>query len=166
MFHLNEHEVRMVNVNVRPELHGEEAVTAVDLKIEAKMPNNILFEFDPSLKLILYVKDPNPELIDQPEHLTKLRFPQIGYPIKWDEEIIGAKAVFHLGVSGKRSDVTLEMCDVNEFRFEPQEGGTVVVTFRIQTKPDEKQLGKLGMMAGCDVILSVVPPGEAGEVTA
>jgi hypothetical protein len=164
MFTLSEEEVRLSNVNVRPELHGEDPVTAVDLKCEANLSNDRLSLFDPDLKRCLYKRDDDkPDLFDDNEHLTKLRFPRIG-GLKWDQELVGAKVTVHNGVSAK-SDVVLDPCDVNNFAFEALEGGSVSCIFRIQAHPDEKQLGRLGMLAGHDVTLTIVPP-PAVEVKA
>lgn len=159
MFSLNEKDVRLSNVNVRPELHGEEPVTAVDLKIEVKLANDQLALLDPDLKRALYRRDDDkPDLFDDQDsqHLTKLRFPQMG-PLRWDHAVVGGKVKFHVGVSGK-ADIELEPVDVNNFTIEPQEGGTVVFNFRIQGHPEEEQLGRLGMLAGHDATLTVTPP--------
>lgn len=165
MFSLQEAEVRLVNVNVRPEMHGEEPVTAVDLKCETSLANTALAMFSPDLKRALYRRDDDkPDLFAEDEqHLTKRRFPQLGV-LKWEHELVGAAARFHLGFTGK-SDIDLAGIDVNDFRLEPLEGGSVTVTFRIQGKPDEAQLGRLGMLAGHDMTLTITPPTPTPDVT-
>lgn len=96
MFALHETDVRLQNVNVRPELHGEDPVTAVDLKCQAKLPNDRLALLDKDLKRIFYRRDDDkPDLFDgdDSEHLTRRRFPQIGV-IGWEHELSGATALF------------------------------------------------------------------------
>jgi len=54
----------------------------------------------------------------------------------------------------------LDPCNVNNVTLEPQNGGTVIVNFRIQTHPDEKAFGKLCGMVGTTIKVSVEPPKE------
>jgi hypothetical protein len=162
---LTEANCRLLNVNPRPELHGEDKKAAADLKITTHLPNTELAQFHPNLKHLLYVKDSDrPDLVSQadPEHATMLRFPQLLAPLKWQGEIVGAAITVHRGISAK-SDLKIEGCLVNEFRLEPMEGGSVAVTFRVQFHPDEKTIGRLCMLTGTDVVVSVAPPEEAQE---
>jgi hypothetical protein len=77
--------------------------------------------------------------------------------IRWDHALVGADVRFSIGISGQ-SDIQLDCVDVNKFRLSPQQGGTVTVTFRIQAHPDETQLGRLGMLIGHDLTLTITPP--------
>lgn len=163
MFSLKEAEVKLAHVNVGAELHGEEAVVRLDLKIEAKVSNDRLFDFDPSLKLTLYVKSEDPDLLADKNHLTKLRYPKLGYPLRWDAEIVGAKFTIHHGID-ETSNIVFDMANVNEFRIDPQEGGTVIITFRVQVHPDEEKAGAVAMMAGNKVTVTMTPPAEADPV--
>jgi hypothetical protein len=159
-FSLQNEKVKIVNVNPRAELHGDEPKSACDIKIEATLANDDLAEFHPTLKSLLYVKDEDrPDLISQadPGHATMLRFPQLKGPHKWDGEIIGAAVTVHYGTTEK-SHIVLPTCLVNEFRLEPLEGGSVVVTCRVQAHPDEKAFGKLCMLVGTEIGVSIKPP--------
>lgn len=161
-FKLNEVTARLQNVNPRPELHGQESKLAADLKVEVKLPNTELAQFDARLKSVLYEKsNGQPDLVSQsdPEHTTQLRFPQLGVPIKWAGEQVGGTLTVHRGISAK-SDLVLEGALFNEFRIEPLEGGSVSVTFRVQIHPDEKEIGKLCTMTGTDIVITVEPPAE------
>ena len=62
--------------------------------------------------------------------------------------------------STRKSDIVLDPCNVNNVTLEPQNGGTVIVNFRIQTHPDEKAFGKLCGMVGTTIKVSVEPPKE------
>lgn len=154
-FRITELNAKLINVNVRPELHGDEAKPAVDLKIETMIPNTELGQFDEGLLGMLFRKGEQVDL--DVDHLAALRFPKLRLPIGWDDEVVGGRVTIHRGISAK-SDLVLEGGVVNEFRLEPLEGGSVSVTFRVQTHPDEKTLGKLGMLAGQKIVVSVVPP--------
>lgn len=159
MFELTNQQVRLANVNLRAELHGEDPKPAADLKIEAKLSNDALAQFHPTLKHFLYSKDEEqPDLVSAQdnERVTRLRMPKLG-PLKWDTELVGARVVVHHGVNGK-GDIDLEGCNVNSFTLTAEEGGTVAISFRAQAHPDEKQIGKLSTLIGKDVEISVEPP--------
>ena len=163
---LTEKEAKIVSVNPRAELHGEDPKPACDVKIEIALTNGDLALFHPNLKGLLYVKDEDrPDLVSQadPEHATMLRFPQLGVPVKWDGEMIGAEALFHYGTSEK-SHIKLSGCVVGKFALEPLEGGSVLTTLQVQCHPDEKQMGRLGMMVGTKVPVTITPPEAAGDL--
>jgi hypothetical protein len=163
---LREHEAKIVSVNPRAELHGEDTKPACDVKIEVTLPNTELVQLHASLKSLLYVKDMDrPDLVSQadPEHATMLRFPQLGKPLKWDGEMIGASAVLHYGTSEK-SHIKLEGCVVGDVRLEPLNGGSIVTTVRIQCHPDEKAMGRLCMMVGTKIPVTITPPEADGDV--
>lgn len=164
-FALKEETCRLQNVNPRPELHGENPKPAADLKLEVTLPNDELAQFDRRLKPFLYEKETSqPDLISQADtdHLTQLRFPALGLPLKWAGEQVGGKLIVHRGI-GPKSDLVIEDPIVNEFRIEPLEGGSVVVTFRVQFHPDEKAIGKLCMLTGTDIVVSVEPPKDVED---
>jgi len=160
---LNEVTARLINVNPRPELHGEDKKPAADLKFHTLLPNSELAQFHPMLKAMLYVKDTDQaDLVSQndPEHATALRFPLLcRKALSWESEIVGGKVTIHHGISAK-SHLVLDGAIVNEFRLEPLQGGTVGITFRVQIHPDEKTAGKLCMLTGTDMTISVEPPAE------
>ena len=163
---LSNTEAKVSSVNPRAELHGEDPKPACDVNLEFALSNDELAQLHPSLKGFLYVKDEDrPDLVSQadPEHATMLRFPQLGVPVKWDGEMIGAEALFHYGTSEK-SHIKLSGCVVGKFALEPLEGGSVLTTLQVQCHPDEKQMGRLGMMVGTKVPVTITPPEAAGEL--
>lgn len=162
---LKEKNVKIVAVNPRAELHGDSAKPACDVKIEVMLLNDDLAMFHPTLKSLLYVKnDQRPDLVEQanPEGATMLRFPQLDVPLKWKDECLGAAVTVHYGASEK-SHVNLPGCVIAKPQIEPLEGGTIVLTCLIQCHPDEKQMGRLGMMVGTEIPVTIAPPESAGD---
>lgn len=167
-FALTEIAHRLQNVNPRPEIHGEEKKAAADLELNCMLHNKELDQLHPQLRKLLYLKDTSqPDLISgaDDDHITLLQFPQIKYPFGWDGEIVGAKVTIHRGI-GPKSDLVLDGVVVNKFRVEPIEGGSVGLTYRVQFHPDEKAIGKLCMLTGTDVVVSLTPPDEETEAAA
>lgn len=164
MFSLQNQTAKLTSVNPRAEIHGADRVMAADIKFEIKVSNDVLSEFDPSLKSALYRKpdesDSQAELaISDPGHLPKLKFPQMG-AIKWDKEFAGDELVVHYGISGN-DDVVLTAKAVDNFRFDCQDGGTVNVSFRVIAHPKGEDLGRLCEMIQQECTISLTPPSPA-----
>lgn len=163
MFSLQRQNAKLTNVNPRAELHGEDKHLAADIKFEIKVSNDVLSEFDPSLKAAFYRAAEMGEgdmFSDQPGYMPKLKFPLMG-PVKWGKDLSGYQVVVHYGVSGAH-DITLPDCTVDNFKFDCQEGGTVVMGFRVIAHPQEVDLGRLCGMIQQEVDLSLVEPSDLG----
>jgi len=167
VFEIEEGEVRLVSKNERIEKHGDEGVLACDLGFVWETDNGVLACFSPTLKAALYEKSGQGELVDDPGHVTHLRFPQLGMVTWGGGEIVGARVVFHQA-TGKKSEVALEGVKVNKFKLECKEGGTVAVHFRVQISPLEEHLsGKLSKFLAQELCtVSVTPPAASEEAGA
>lgn len=166
MFSLLNQTVKLVSFNPRAELHGESKVPAADLKIELKSSNDVLSEFHPSLKQSFYDKpsDATQEELDinGPGWLPRKRFPDIG-PIKLTKDFAGYTMTIHFGVSGA-SDIKLLDVALDGFRFDMQDGGTVVTTFRAIVHPEESEAGRLYGLVQREIAVSLIPPSESSDM--
>lgn len=159
--------MKLANVNVRAEQHGEEKEAAMDLKLEVICSNDKLSELHPSLKSAFYhYDDQRSDMADQgskePGFLPHLKFPKMAdQAFKWDDEVKGA----HLAivVPGEKKATELSDVKVNNLTFTPKEGGSVEICFRVQYKPDEKVMGKLAMLVQQDVDVTLTASDEPGE---
>jgi hypothetical protein len=164
MFDLENATVKLASVNARAEKHGEDTKPALDLKIEASCPSSVLIHFHPELRQHLFKRDENPDLVDQVvegDGLTVLRYSRLG-ALKWDWEGAGYSATVDYGMGGE-SNIQLQDVKVDHFSFEPQNGGSVAVTFRIIAHPDSVDVGKLCEFIQRDIELTLTPP-EAKNV--
>jgi hypothetical protein len=164
MFSLKNAKAKLSNVNLRSELHGDKHVLATDLTIEATLSNDVLSEFHPSLKSAMYEKadDAQGELLNEPGRLTALRFANLGQPLKWNAELKGYETVVHYGI-GDESDIHMIECEVDSFKFECKDGGSVGIKFRVIAHPSEEQVGKLSGMIQSEINMSLTPPEEQEE---
>ena len=163
---------KLVNFNPRSELHGKEAVPAIDLKFSFDAANAILSAFDGHLLSSLYHRagegsaDGQAALdgVEPVSEVPNLRMPKLGLPLKWDAEQTGCSLTIDLGLGGNRSNIELSDCAVNAFQLEPKEGGTVTIAFRVQCTKGltEKILGKLATLVQHDVSIQLVGP-KLGE---
>lgn len=162
MLTLTNQNAKLLNVNPRAELHGEDTKLAVDLKFEVKASNDILSEFSGYLKSALYKKrDSGQQELDMdPGHMSQLKFPQMG-PVKWDHDVAGYRLTFHKVF--EQNDIAMEQVEVDGWKFDCQDGGTVVTTFRAICHPEAKDLGRLCELIQQPVEISLIPPTEDGE---
>ncbi|HEY8606597.1 MAG TPA: hypothetical protein VIM12_05725 [Noviherbaspirillum sp.] len=155
-FDLDKQLVKIVNINSRTEKHGDDNVLAIDLQIEARMPNDSLSMFSSTLKTALYFKDESVQgdLVDDKTHAPNLRNPLLG-PLKWGAELEHMQLRVHHGVRGE-DDIVFSESKINKFKFICQEGGTVVIAFRAQVHPTEKDAAKLLTLIQSEVHVSVI----------
>lgn len=159
--------VQLVHVSVRAEMHGQEPVPALDIKFRLVGSNNLLSMFDSGLKSVLYKAvsgpDDEPELdgIDPTTDMPELRSASIEMPISLNREYLGRNLVIDFGLGGK-SNIELTSCDVDTFKINAKEGGTVEIDFRVQASGvDEKALGKIGGLVKHDVKITLLASAEA-----
>lgn len=162
-FELEKQNATLENFAPRQETRGSDKSPAADLKLSVNMPNDVLAQFAPSLRSALYWKAGVNDLANVTHEAPNLRHPKMS-GFKWSDEVVGACVTISHGIGGP-SDLTFEGCKVGSFRVEPQEGGTVLIDFRVQCKPDEHQAGKLYLLQGTAVELTVTPPAVEDDAT-
>jgi hypothetical protein len=143
-FELENQKAKLANFNARSELNGEDRAPAADVKLEMALTADDLAMFSPELRACLY------------DGSNKLRNPQLGGPLSWESEIVGATMIIHFGLGGK-SDVIIDGCVVNGFKLTPQDGGTVIASVRVQCHPSEKEAGRLYSLVQAEVEVSLKP---------
>lgn len=145
------------NFNPRVEKDGNDKVPAADLKISCNMTADVLAHFRSDLKHTLFVSEK-----DLAGETLRVRDPHMVYPIQRDEEMTGAKVSIDFGIS---EPMVFEGARINQFRLTPMDGGTVVVGFRVQCRPDEEQAGKLYTMQekGITIALEPIEPPKMAE---
>lgn len=164
--------VKMTNMNTRTEKHGVESVPAVDLNFSMDASNDVLSYFDGALLSAMYKRDevdPEQEQLEGVEavsNLPNLRFPKMA-PIKWDWKGAGYALCIDYGLGAERG-ISLDGLEVGKFVLDLKEGGTVEVKFQVQCSKGltEAIIGKLAMMIGQEVSISLTPPGSVEETGA
>jgi hypothetical protein len=153
-FELSKAVATLVNLNTRVEkagAGGKDKTPACDLRISTAQSPDVLAFFEPTLKQHLF-NDAGPR--DLADGLP-LRDPHLVYPLKRDEEMTGARVSIDYGVS---ETIDLEDCKLKDFAITPMQGGTVIVAFTVQCKPDAfKDLPYLYQLQEQGITLSVTP---------
>lgn len=155
---LNERKAKIVSVTPNRELHGQDPKPYCALKLRVLLTVDDLAMFHPDLRSVIYQKTQREgaDLADQGTD-AQVRFPQITLPIKWKDEIIGAEVTVHYGATEK-SHIKLPGCSVTKPELEPLDGGVIFMECSVTAHPDEKQMGRLGMMVGTEIPVSIKPP--------
>ncbi|MGE8367036.1 hypothetical protein ACU4HD_12175 [Cupriavidus basilensis] len=155
MLELDTEMVRINHINTRNEKHGDDNVLGVDLKLQARLSNDALALFSPTLKSSFYHKDDavQGDLVTDAGYLPNLKHPAIG-AVKWDGDWEHQRLQIHNGVKPE-FDIVLDEAKVNKLSFDFQEGGTVFVNFRVQAHPDEKTTARILQLLGQEVHMSL-----------
>lgn len=155
MLSLSNHIAKLITVNPRSELHGEEHVPAADLFFEIEGPNTHLNMLHHALRTALFHADDAAGASDMfpADSLSVYRFPQVE-SFKWDATFSDLALTVHFGVSGEH-DVKLPYVTADNFRITPKQGGTVSIRFRVRANPQESDLGKLCAWIQSKVLITV-----------
>lgn len=139
------------NLNTRTEKSGQDKVPACDLKISAALASSVLDFFELTLKSHYFNEAGPRDLADG----MPLRDPREVYPHTRSEEMENATVSIGYGVG---APMVFTDCHVDSFRLTPKEGGTVIVSFRVQCKPDaHAQLPHLYLLQEKGIELSITP---------
>ena len=136
------------------------------LSFSGLVSNELLTEFNGSLRSFLYTKtaassdadqgrldvDVNelPNLSTLGLLLEKLELKKV--------ELTGYSLVIDHGMGGK-SNLELEDCVCSDFVLHPKEGGSVLLTFKVESQSvSEKVFGKLATLKSLEVQITLTPP--------
>ncbi|WP_429336625.1 hypothetical protein [Paraburkholderia sp. 35.1] len=143
MIELSRHPVKILHLNVRTELHGEEERTAVDIKIGFDLPNTYLDSLADRLRDSLYEAPDESDLLgDDARPSTHVRFPQLG-TLKWAGEYGSVGLHLHLGNGRGKGDLIFTESKFGRLTIACKEGGTVACIARAQVLPSPEETAKL-----------------------
>jgi hypothetical protein len=159
-------DVKLRNVQTRVEKRGEEDVPAMDLAISVTGGNQLLDMLNPDLRRHLFkpITEQPGELSLPVDDLPSVRFPLLTLPFKYNREWVGHTARIAYGATGK-ADMVLGAVKVSKVVIEQLiEGGSVEIRFNLSTTDvNEKVIGKLSLMQGHDITLTLTPAEVAED---
>jgi hypothetical protein len=153
--------MKLSSVNIRREFAGKSAAdgrTASDLRLVVKGGNDLLDKLSPHLRGSFYCHDDEKkqgELVAGA--LTKLQHPKLQPMLAYDEKLVGYTVTIDRGINDDGA-IVLEDCAINDFKITFQEGGTVVIAFRVQFHPKKGQIDPLSDNLQGDVTVTLTPP--------
>lgn len=165
--------LKLDNVNIRMEKHGEENVPAIDLAVTLTANNKMLDMLHKSLRTALFTKlgpeatnDVQKEMDLPVDELPNIRFSKLAYPIKIDDKLAGYNLTVEYGVK-EDTHLKLTLCELKNFRITPIEGGSVEVKFTISSAAgvDERITGKFSMLQQSEITATLEAPEAAKPAT-
>lgn len=157
-------EATLRSITNRVEKHGDDEKPAVSLGIELVAENTLLDAIDPTLREAMFKAKPDaePELPGMPPSTPILRcnsIERVTLPTKHE----GWTLTVDDGIDDTDS-MAFGGCKVDKFSVEPQQGGSIVLRFRVGTSDvDAERLGWLGMHNGESIWLKLTPPEKPQE---
>ena len=130
-------EVFCTHVNIRTETHGEDHVRAVDLAFEMEGGNELLNLFHPELRAAIFCnKATDAGQVALPNVLAvlpNLRVPGMPERLRFggDDKHGGYRMAVDYGLGPDQSNVDLAECVVGKKWYEPKEGGTCKIGWRV-----------------------------------
>lgn len=153
--------VKIAHAKHRIEKHGDEDVTAVDIKLVYRASNDVLACFSPTLKSSLYYLDESVQgqVISEAGYLPNVKNPKIE-PLKWKDKYEHMIFRIHNGVR-PADDMIFVDAKASKFVIHPMEGGTVTVEFMVQALLGDNSMDKLIHLEKSEVHISLVEDEEA-----
>ena len=136
------------------------------LSFDLTVTNEILTMFDGSLRGFLYYKsaasstdgDQNRLEVDTNDLPNLTPAGQKIGKLHWDLELTGYTLTIDHGMGGK-SNLVLQDCEASGFTFQPKEGGSVQMSFKLESQDvSEKIFGKLATLKNREVQILFAPP--------
>lgn len=142
----------------------------VRLNVQADLPNYILAAFDGALRTAMFTKSeaaaesakdkrqtlPGVEPISDLPDLTSIA--RHVRKVSWTEELTGYTTTIDHGLGGK-SNLVLDDCKLDKWRFAAKQGGTVQAWWSIEVVDVPKLvLGELGMLKSREVPMTFREP--------
>ena len=139
------------------------------LSFSLELSNHHLSYFDGSLKGFLYAKSaassagPKQKGLEGVEQITDMpNLTVVGSRIgkfHWDHDLTGYSLEIDQGLGTKNSNLTIGDMALGNFRIEPKEGGTILLSFvgEAQDVP-EQVFGRLATLKNREVSIRLAPP--------
>lgn len=154
MFQLDQHEASLKSVNQRIQKHGKERVLAADVVVAVNAPNTILETIEKGLRQSLFRKPGKNDQMDFDheqkaqaaqitDQLVQVKHPGLA-PVTVSHKFPGYELVIEdvFEESAVESIVLVDLT-LKDLTVKPIEGGSVEITFKVQTEITSKELAEL-----------------------
>lgn len=161
-FQLSRQPAKIDSFNPRAEKHGDENVPAGDIKITVTGHSSMLDAFDPKLRPLLYRKPDlsgEQQALLEGDDLTALALPNLK-PLQLDEDFPGYTLEISAGLDFSQP-LVLSDVKLSNFKFAPENGGSLKVSLSAACHPDEEQAGVLCSLIQETPYISLQPPVAA-----
>lgn len=153
-FGLTKERAKFAHLNTREEKHGPKASKkGVDFKLVFDLNNQYLNRIVPGLQDMFYRAHDTADM-HNPDNKPVLRHPKLGTQ-SYELEVPRITMRFH-DPDKAANDMVLTGGKLNNFKFECKQGGTVILTVRVQfSDPDEDEMIKANRVLFDTVLVSL-----------
>ena len=155
--------LKLTKATPRKEIHGEDRVQAISLRLRWETSNDNLNLLHPNLKDALFYRaaptEAQEEIPDVPQIVPNLRVPTMGLPLKLDNSFSGYTMKIEHGIDDD-SALELYMCALDKFTADAKEGGTAIIEWSLASNKEvtPELVGALCELEGDEIIATLTPP--------
>ena len=158
--------LKLTKTTPRKEIHGDDHVQAISLRLRWETSNEALGLLHPQLKDMLFWKVPAVEAQEQIAGLIdvtpNLRVPIVTLPLKLDASFTGYQLTIDHGIDDS-SALELYVCGLDKFAVDAKEGGSVFIDWSLSSNKEitPELVGLLCSLEGDEIIATLTPPAAA-----
>lgn len=156
--------VKLTKATPRKEIHGDERVQAISLRLRWETTNENLALLHPNLKDMLFFRaaptDAQGDIPDVPQITPNLRVPSVSLPLKLaDASFTGYTLKIDHGIDDS-SALELYLCSLDKFTVDAKEGGSAVIEWSMGSNKEvtPELVGALCELEGDEIIVNLTPP--------
>ena len=171
VFGIEKAQAKITSVTNRAELHGAESVPAMTLYLTLMAPANTADPLDANLRKLFFRKPGKEETVqgelpgtNSNDGNTALRFPKVKSHL-WEEKFTGYALVIGSGLQ-ETGGITVDMVNIKHLLLTPREGGVIEYKIPCAFVVDEHLAGKMAMLNGQTVEVSIAPRSDAQQALA
>lgn len=156
--HREVEEAKIVKVNPRKEVHGNDRVTSADVKLEFTTGADIIAP-------LVAKRDEDKDMFDDKEieEVARHLFDADGRPLLHQVKHIELDTELEDHTVTLNNKLRLTETKINKIRITPRGGRQVDVLMRVQCHPSQEQIGKLCDWTREIVTLDIQPPAKTEE---
>lgn len=150
----------------RKEIHGDEHMQAISLRLAWTTSNDALSKLHPNLRDMLFYDPPEVVAQREIEGLDPVkkhrRCPAVSMPLKLEAEFTGCTLTIDHGIDDS-SALELYACALSKFTVEALEGGSVTIAWSAASNKEitPELVGALCALEGDEVAVQLLPPASA-----
>lgn len=157
--------LKLVKTTPRKEIHGDEHVQAISLRLRWETTNESLAKLHPNLKDMLFYRSAPTEAQEQlpelPEITPNLRVPTVTLPLKIDISFTGYTLEIEHGIDDS-SALELYDCGMDKFAVDAKEGGTAIIEWSLSSNSNvtPELVGALCGLEGEEITIAALTAPE------
>lgn len=161
--------LKLTKTTPRKEIHGEDHVQAISLRLRWETTNDSLAKLHPNLKAMLFFRSEPEEAQSQidgvPEIIPNLRCPVVALPLKVEGEFSGYQLTIEHGIDDS-TVLQLYLCEMSKYQVDAKEGGTAIIEWSLASNKEvtPELVGALCALEGEEITCELVAPEAPAQV--